>query len=50
MDPLAVGVNSRPSPRTLFVYKSLDAEMDHTEIPIIDTDESLFDVLPKLFK
>jgi hypothetical protein len=24
--------------------------MDHTEIPIIDTDEPLFDVLPKLFK
>jgi hypothetical protein len=27
----------------------MDSHMD-TEIPVIETDESLFDVLPKLFK
>ncbi|KAF7528168.1 hypothetical protein PCG10_001457 [Penicillium crustosum] len=27
----------------------MDTHMDHTEIPVIETDEPLFDVLPKLF-
>ncbi|KAJ5506947.1 hypothetical protein N7453_005904 [Penicillium expansum] len=27
----------------------MDSHMDHTEIPVIETDEPLFDVLPKLF-
>lgn len=28
----------------------MDTHMDHTEIPVIETHEPLFDVLPKLFK
>ncbi|CAI7656082.1 unnamed protein product [Penicillium glandicola] len=27
----------------------MDSHMDHTEIPVIETDEPLFDVIPKLF-
>jgi hypothetical protein len=32
------------------VELQMDTHMDHTEIPVIETDEPLFDVLPKLFK
>lgn len=28
----------------------MDSHMDHTEIPVIETNEPLFDVLPKLYK
>jgi hypothetical protein len=28
----------------------MDSHIDHTEIPVIYTDEPLFDVLPKLSK
>lgn len=28
----------------------MDTYMDHTEIPVIETDEPLFDVLPKTFE
>ena len=44
--------DTEPDPTASITYTetniNMDADMEFVEIPIIDTDESLFSVIPKL--